>query len=130
MEIENGRPLQAPATGITTTAIVTQPTGEPFPRRITAPAAAAAGRWIGRLAPVLTIVALLLAAAHLPRECFNAAGQPKTRHKTREYAERERHALLAAGRAGRALKTYLCKRCGFWHVGHTGRRRRRGGGHG
>jgi len=84
--------------------------GELLRKMITAPAAVAAGRLLGRIAPVPAIIALLL-AVHLPRECFNENGDPKVRH---------------TGQPWHALKVYQCGRCGFWHVGHTGRRRRRG----
>jgi hypothetical protein len=94
---------------------------------ITAPAAVAAGRWFWRLAPALIRVTLLLATMHLPRECYNRDGQPKIKHKSREEAIRHKRSLQRQeGRPGRALKVYLCKRCGFWHVGHGGNRRRRG----
>jgi hypothetical protein len=98
-------------------------------RRDTAPATSAAGRLFGRLAPALIIVALALAGRYLPRECFNEHGQPKIRHKTREEAQAHRQSLMrATGQPGHALKVYQCGQCGFWHVGHGGRRRRRGGG--
>jgi len=94
-------------------------------QKITAPAAAAAGRLLG-LAPVLNIIALLL-AVRLPRECFNENGDPKVRHKSREDADIHRRDLQRrTGQPWHALKVYQCGRCGFWHVGHTGRRRRRG----
>lgn len=97
------------------------------PHTDTAPAAVAAGRLLGRLAPVLPIVALLLAAAHLPRECFNEHGLPKIRHKTREDAQAHQHDLARrTGQPVRTLKVYHCRECGFWHVGHGGQRRRRG----
>ncbi|HEY7177001.1 MAG TPA: hypothetical protein VH442_18975 [Micromonosporaceae bacterium] len=77
---------------------------------------------------MLTIVAVLLAAVHLPRECFNEHGAPKIRHKSREDAQAHRTGLAARTGQGRGLKVYQCSQCGYWHVGHSGRRRRRGGG--
>jgi hypothetical protein len=95
---------------------------------ITAPAAVAAGRWFWWLAPAFIRITLLLATWHLPRECYNRDGQPKIKHKSRKEAIQHKHSLQRdTGQPGWSLKVYLCKRCGFWHVGHTGTRRRRGG---
>jgi hypothetical protein len=93
---------------------------------IIAPLARAAGRCVQTLAnhaSMSTIVALLLAAAYRPRECFNANGQPKVRHKSREDAIAHKSSLIIAGRASASLQVYECKHCGYWHVGN----RRRGG---
>jgi rubrerythrin len=74
------------------------------------------------------MVTLLLAAGYLPRECFNVNGDPKIRHKTREAAiAHKRNLLRATGDSGWSRKVYRCRVCGFWHVGRSGARRRRGG---
>jgi hypothetical protein len=93
---------------------------------IIAPLARAAGRCVQTLAghaSMPIIVALLMAAAYRPRECFNADGKPKVRHKSREDAVQHKRSLIMAGRASASLQVYECKHCGFWHVGN----RRRGG---
>jgi hypothetical protein len=70
------------------------------------------------------IVALRLAlATYRPRECFNATGQPKVKHKSRGDAIEHKRALILAGRASKWLQVYECRVCGFWHVGHRGGRR-------
>jgi hypothetical protein len=100
------------------------------PHTNTAPVAAATGRLFRRLAtPALIMVALLIAAVHRPRECYNANGDPKIRHRSREDAIQHKRSLLLADdlRPGHTLKVYLCGVCGFWHVGNAGKRRRRGG---
>jgi hypothetical protein len=61
--------------------------------------------------------------AYLPRQCFNADGNPKVRHKSREDAIRHKRSLIMAGRANASLQVYECGVCGYWHVGN----RRRGG---
>jgi hypothetical protein len=93
-------------------------------RTTSAPLAGAVGRCVQTLAnhaPIATTLALRMAlTSYRPRACFNANGQPKVRHKTREDAIRHKRALILAGRASKWLQVYECGVCGFWHVGHRG----------
>jgi hypothetical protein len=96
-------------------------------RMISAPIAGATGRCVQTVAShasMAAIVALrLVLATYRPRECFNANGDPKVRHKSREDAIKQKRALILAGRASKWLQVYQCKYCGSWHVGHRGGRR-------
>jgi hypothetical protein len=101
-----------------------------LPRKMSTPLAEAVGRCVQTLADhasIPAIIALLLAAGG-PRQCFNANGLPKVRHKSRKAAERHKASLMRwTGQSSRSLDVYECKICCFWHVGHRGGRRRRGG---
>lgn len=101
----------------------TRPTG----RKASAPLARAVGRCVQAVAnhaPIAAIIALAVAlASYRPRQCFNANGRPKVRHRSREDAIAHKRALILAGRATKWLQVYQCDVCGFWHVGHRGGRR-------
>jgi hypothetical protein len=92
-----------------------------------APLAAAAGRCVQTLAnhaSMPIILAPLMGAGDRPRQCFNANGDPKVRHKSREDAIQHKRSLLMAGHGEpSSLQVYECNVCGYWHVGN----RRRGG---
>ena len=92
-----------------------------------APLARAVGRYVQTAAnhtSIAVMVALRLAlASYRPRGCFNADGQPKVRHKSREAAIAHKRSLILAGRASKWLQVYQCSVCGFWLVGHRGGRR-------